>query len=81
MAAEVLLEINGHKYNASGFSYSFYQGTGFNGESVSDMTLPLVGAYYPIVVVAKLDIDDRAKEMEDFSKEVDLELLNRSIVQ
>lgn len=81
MASEVLLEINGHKYIASGFSYSFNQGTDFNGESVSDMTLPLVGRYYHIAVVAKLDIDDRAKEMEDFSKEVDLEILNSNIEQ
>lgn len=41
------------------------------GESVSDMTLPLVGAYYPIAVAAKLVIDDMVEEMEDFSKEVE----------
>ncbi|KAA5411956.1 hypothetical protein [Bacteroides cellulosilyticus] len=51
------------------------------GESVSDMTLPLVGAYYPIAVAAKLVIDDMVEEMEDVSKEADLELLNRSIEQ
>ena len=41
------------------------------GESVSDMTLPLVGAYYPIAVAAKLVIDDMIEEMEDFSKKVE----------
>ena len=35
MAAEILLEINGHKYNASGFSYDFYQGTDFKGKPVT----------------------------------------------
>lgn len=33
MAAEILLEINGHKYNASGFSYVFYQVPDFKGKS------------------------------------------------
>ncbi len=35
MAAEILLEINGHKYNASGFSYDFYQVPDFKGKSVT----------------------------------------------
>ena len=35
MAAEVLLEINGHKYNASGFSYDFYQVLDFKGKPVT----------------------------------------------
>lgn len=35
MAAEILLEINGHKYNASGFSYDFYQVSDFKGKSVT----------------------------------------------
>lgn len=35
MAAEILLEINGHKYNASGFSYDFYQIPDFKGKSVT----------------------------------------------
>lgn len=35
MAAEILLEINGHKYNASGFSYDFYQVQDFKGKSVT----------------------------------------------
>lgn len=38
------------------------------GKSVSDMTLPLVGPYYPIAVAAKLVIDDMVEEMDDFSK-------------
>lgn len=35
MAAEILLEINGHKYNASGFSYDFYQVPDFKGKPVT----------------------------------------------
>lgn len=35
MAAEILLEINGHKYNASGFSYDFYQVSDFKGKPVT----------------------------------------------
>ena len=35
MAAEVLLEINGHKYNALGFSYEFYQVPDFKGKPVT----------------------------------------------
>lgn len=35
MAAEVLLEINGHKYNALGFSYDFYQVPDFKGKPVT----------------------------------------------
>lgn len=35
MAAEILLEINGHKYNASGFSYNFYQVPDFKGKPVT----------------------------------------------
>lgn len=35
MAAEILLEINGHKCNASGFSYDFYQVLDFKGKSVT----------------------------------------------
>lgn len=41
------------------------------GESVSDMTLPLVGAYYPIAVAAKLVIDDKVEEIEDISKKME----------
>ena len=38
MAAEVLLEINGHKYNALGFSYDFYQVPDFKGKPVTGIT-------------------------------------------
>lgn len=37
MAAEILLEINGHKYNASGFSYDFYQVPDFKGKPVTGL--------------------------------------------
>lgn len=51
------------------------------GESVSDMTLPLVGVYYPIAVAAKLVIDDMVEEKEYIERKVEFELLNRSIEQ
>lgn len=37
MAAKILLGINGHKYNASGFSYDFYQIPDFKGKSVTGL--------------------------------------------
>lgn len=49
------------------------------GKSVSDMTLPLVGPYYPIAVAAKLVIDDMDEDIKEFCEKAELEKLNHCI--
>lgn len=49
------------------------------GKSVSDMTLPLVGPYYPIAVAAKLVIDDMDEDIKELFEKAELEKLNHCI--